>query len=349
MKRLAKRILGISITLAYLATANGLSMPTTQNQPSNMPRTSAFLNRSRKRSSERQTAPALSRTRLEVLHKRHHHNDFLSAAPLVAATSAMVVLPLLAGAAAQALLHGSPQDPAVEAEVLTDLAHMTLDVATLFGPSKLGIRMSTIIGRLCVMAADYVPDHIIVPEEMVFQTAMLCLASIGLCKSALPLLLAAGSSVSLRQGKVYRNLFQPTGMSWHQFKAMDVLCMDWVSVDAGEILDATKHVYWLYSGNVVVSEEEQRHYNVTAVAGKSSAEAVFGEVQLITKKKSSSESPEPVPSTKIQAGFQGATLLRIDVPKLRVLLKADKELEDCMRTLAFQSLQSKLTAQYTAA
>ena len=313
MNRVTKQIVGVAMTLmTCLVTADGLSlsMPTTQNKPTNLPRTSAFLHRSRKRSSERLTTPSSSRTRLEVLHKRHD-NDVLSAAPLIA-TSALVVLPMLAGAAAQALFHGSPHDPAVEAEVLTDLAHMTLDVATLFGPSRLGIRLSSIIGRLCVMAADYVPDHIIVPEEMVFQMAMLCVASIGFCKSALPVLLAAGSSVSLRQGKVYRNLFRPTGMSWHQFKAMDVLCMDWVTVDAGETLDATKHVYWLYSGNVVVSDHERMHYSVTAVAGKSSAEAVFGEVQLMNKKKSStSESPEPAPTTKIQAGTQGATLLRI--------------------------------------
>ena len=56
------------------------------------------------------------------------------------------------------------------------------------------------------------------------------------------------------------------------------------------------------------------------------------------------EPTPPMAKTTIQAGPSGATLLRIDVPKLRVLLKADKELEECMRTLAFQSLQSKLQA-----
>ncbi|GKY94528.1 hypothetical protein MPSEU_000418500 [Mayamaea pseudoterrestris] len=356
----------LSVTLAIslmAAQAQGLSsMPTmiaSSHQPTSMPRTPAFY-QSRKRISKRQ---------MPVLHRKKQSNSSSndsfpsSVAPFVAA-SATIALPIMATAAAQALLHGSSHNPAVEAEVLTDLAHVTLDVATLFGPSKLGIRLSSIIGRLFVIAADYVPDHTIVAEEMIFQSIMLGLAAFGFCRSALPMLLAAGSNgtTSLKRGKVYLNLLQPTGMSWNQFKAMDVMCMDWITMQAGETLadDAEngKYVYWLYSGNVLVSEQNRVLHNMTATSGKTAAEALVNEAQLMSQHKRKTTlfnsdaidaEPPVAAAPAIQAGADGATLLRINLPKLRVLMKADKELEDCMKTLAFQSLQSKLlTAQSMA-
>lgn len=327
------------------------SLPT-RLQPTSAPP----MNRLRIRNRRDITMPAswslstTTSTRLQVF----RGDDFAAAS-----SSSLMAVPLLAAAMMAPIMHMSPDDPLVEAEVLTDLAHVTLDVATLFGPSRLGIRLSSIIGRIFVMAADYVPDHTIVPEEMVFQVCMLCLALFGVCKSALPFLLAATSSVSFRHGKVYHNLFAPSGMSWRQFKAMDVLCMDWITVDAEQTIDDTNtYLYWLYEGNVAVSSNEKMLYNMTASSKRTGAEALLGEAQLMDKikkkkKKTSSSAPAVAESspaivpTTIRAGREGATLLRIHIPKLEMLMKIDIEMKECMRNLAFQGLQDKLAAQLT--
>jgi hypothetical protein len=184
-----------------------------------------------------------------------------------------------------------------------------------------------------------------------------------LCKSALPVLLASAcSSISYRQAKVYHTLLAPTGMTPHQFKAMDVLCLDWLTLGAEEMLedgdgDATSsdYDYWLYAGHMAVSTPTRILYNVTATTSKErAAESLLGETKLVPNhnklkpKKTSGVGSDlaldAVP-TMIQAGPEGATLLRIHIPKLRILMKTDKDMEDCMRTLAFQGLQGKLTAQ----
>lgn len=62
----------------------------------------------------------------------------------------------------------------VEAEVLTDMAHVALDFSGLLSPSKSMIRLYSIFGRLLALSADYLPDHVIHPEEFVIQFFLIC-------------------------------------------------------------------------------------------------------------------------------------------------------------------------------
>jgi hypothetical protein len=69
-------------------------------------------------------------------------------------------------------------DPNVEAEVLTDMSHVTLDFTSLFNSSssKALLKKTSVIGRVFVILADYIPDHSIHPEELVIQLFMLALS-----------------------------------------------------------------------------------------------------------------------------------------------------------------------------
>jgi hypothetical protein len=67
-------------------------------------------------------------------------------------------------------------DPYVEAEVLTDMSHVALDFTSLLNSSKAFLKRSSVIGRVLVIFADYIPDHSIHPEELVIQLIMLALA-----------------------------------------------------------------------------------------------------------------------------------------------------------------------------
>jgi hypothetical protein len=65
------------------------------------------------------------------------------------------------------------EDPTVEAGLLTGMAHVMLDFSGFVNPSKRELRLFALIGRLLVLSADYLPDHLIKPEELVVQLFLL--------------------------------------------------------------------------------------------------------------------------------------------------------------------------------
>jgi hypothetical protein len=69
-------------------------------------------------------------------------------------------------------------DPNVEAEVLIDMSHIALDFTLLLNSSSFNalLKKTSVIGRVLVIFADYIPDHSIHPEELVMQLIMLALA-----------------------------------------------------------------------------------------------------------------------------------------------------------------------------
>jgi hypothetical protein len=69
--------------------------------------------------------------------------------------------------------HLSLLPPDIEAEALTDMSHVVLDFSVFFSPSKQQLRLFSIVGRILVISADYIPDHTILPEELVDQLFLL--------------------------------------------------------------------------------------------------------------------------------------------------------------------------------
>jgi hypothetical protein len=190
--------------------------------------------------------------------------------------------------------------PLFEAEVLNDMAHLTLDLATFFGPAKLVIRAAAVLGRIAAMGADYLPDHFMLPEEMIFQIFMLGLAWVALVKSAMPVVLSVmASNITLRDGKAFSLLFGPAGMTWPQYKALSVTALDWVKVEPGEIVTSDElsspnavnddeYIYWLYAGQTVIESQGRILHNVTRVVGGSTASlkqdagrGLLGEMRLL--------------------------------------------------------------------
>uniref|UniRef100_A0A7S4EEW2 Uncharacterized protein n=1 Tax=Pseudo-nitzschia australis TaxID=44445 RepID=A0A7S4EEW2_9STRA len=66
--------------------------------------------------------------------------------------------------------------PDMEAEVLTTMAHATMDFSGFFGPSKNLLRLYAVVGRVFVISADYITDHSIHPEELMIQLVLLGIA-----------------------------------------------------------------------------------------------------------------------------------------------------------------------------
>ena len=62
------------------------------------------------------------------------------------------------------------------AELLQGMAHMALDFSGFVTPSRHIIRACAVVGRLCCLSADYLPDHSIHPEEFAIQVLLMGIA-----------------------------------------------------------------------------------------------------------------------------------------------------------------------------
>ena len=86
----------------------------------------------------------------------------------------------------QAMLPGSISTD-FEAQVLTDLSHIALDF-TGFLPHSSAEKLclmwfGSILGRIFVISADYLPDHSVNPEELFVQGVLLSAAIVDIFKN----------------------------------------------------------------------------------------------------------------------------------------------------------------------
>jgi hypothetical protein len=228
-------------------------------------------------------------------------------------------------------------DPSVEAELLTDAAHVGLDLSTYLGKATPALRLAIVFGRLCAIASDYIPDQHMNPEEIVFQGVMLTVATATFLQSFFPLLLGATAKTTFRDEQAQRML-QGVGISWTQYKAMSAVALDWVEVDTYEYLENDEDcMYWLYDGYVHL-HTGKKVQTINAGSGYHSLLGDFG--KLLDKTKNESNRQKPV----IKAGGSGATLLRIDNNKLRTLMEHDHSLAESIRSLLVKGMTEKLNA-----
>lgn len=238
-------------------------------------------------------------------------------------------------------------DPSIEGEVLTDFAHVGLDLSTFVRPATALLRISVVIGRICAILSDLLPDGHMNPEEVVFQSLML-LVAMGACIQSLPpLFWAATANLSYRDGRAYANMFRKLGISWTQYKAMVATSLDWIQLEPHQELsdkDQDKYMYWLYSGSAQLHGHDGKFVsNVTCGSGYN---GLMGELQFAQLLDSSSNVETP-PTPKIKAGGTGATMIRINNRKLKDLMDQDEELSESIKSLLVKGMHEKLSALMT--
>jgi len=266
-----------------------------------------------------------------------HHDLAILSTPILTSTIAIPSGSLL-NTASSAIF-----DPALESELLADFAHVGLDLSTLLRPATALLRLSIVIGRICAILSDYLPDGHMNPEEIVFQTLMLLFASVACLQSFLPLLLAATAKMTYRDGRAYARMFQSLGITWTQYKAMKSVALDWVQVDPHHYVtekNDEEYMYWLYSGDVQLRLGKSVQ-NVTAGSGHI---GLLGELRFAKLLDKRNTLAEQTPSPAIQAGGTGATLVRIHVKKLKMLMDQDEELAESIRSLLVKGMHEKLSA-----
>lgn len=250
----------------------------------------------------------------------------------------------------------SPMDPFIEAELFNDAAHVALDLTALLGPATVAIRAAAVVGRLFVMASDYVPDHSMLPEELVFQLTMLVVSVAGLGQSLQSVFMGLSQELTMRDRKCFASLFHPAGLTWMQYKVLLSVAFEWKELAPGAIIttneldpsphgvEDSKSLYWLYSGGVEVQSKGEILQRISPKSAH-----LLGDMSVFATKStsSSSKSNYEFPKTTAKAGIKGATLLRIDSDKLKKLMKSDEKLDHAVRNMLFDAMQERIASLLT--
>ena len=260
--------------------------------------------------------------------------DLTLCSPLVTAWTMMISTePVKLGASTVPI--DSIMDPFVESEVLGDLSHVAFDLTTLLGPTTVTLRLAMVVGRILSMAADYVPDHAMLPEELVFQHIMLFLATRRLIQVALPLLRTDSAKPSVRDRRCYHRLFRKAGISWLQYKTISTQAFEWVAMPPDSHLVAESSLVWSYQGEVeVLSQETSLPQQGRHLLGDMEFARQIGVVDKDSGKKTS--------PTIVRAGQGEATVLMIDTEKLAKLMKHDEQISDGIRLVICNGMLARI-------
>jgi hypothetical protein len=253
-------------------------------------------------------------------------------------SSFMIASPIFSAAFAPGM---APLDPFLEAELFQDAAHVALDFASFLGPATFAIRALAVIGRIFVLASDYVPDHAMMPEELIFQLAMLSVSSATLARSIAPLF--TQKELTMRDRKLYASLFRPSGLSWMQYKVLSNVALEWVEVTPGAIITtdemtvegARKDLFWLYKGQIDIQSMGE---SLQKISSKKSY--LLGDLGFASPSSAKSEYPK----TTAKAGVDGATLLRIDAEKLKSMMKNDDSLDKVVRNMILDAMHARIAS-----
>mmetsp|Transcript_10970 Transcript_10970/g.12270 ORF Transcript_10970/g.12270 Transcript_10970/m.12270 type:complete len:327 (+) Transcript_10970:112-1092(+) len=244
-------------------------------------------------------------------------------------------------------------DPFIVAEILSDVAHIALDFTTFLSSATIAIRLFSVLGRLFLIASDYIPDHNIRADEFFFQFIMLGIASTALFQSLTSILNTYTQELTMRDRKCFVSLFYPGGLSWMQYKMLTVSVLEWKELSAGSIIeteelnyaDKSNDLYWLYNGEVLVQSQGR---TLQKIAPKS--RYVFGDLSFAvptlckSKKRYTNDKDSTMyQNTTKKAGPNGATVVRIDTLKLKEIMKQDESIDRIIRDTLIESMHERIT------
>ena len=182
------------------------------------------------------------------------------------------------------------------------------------------------------------------PDELAFQLGLLGLACHSLYHAAMPKIQASKGCILMtsKDRLAYRSIFRAAGFSWQQFREISLQSMDWVTVEPGQlILDELEEdaVFWLYEGHVDVRHESELVQRLSP----DDTSCLLGEQHLASLLAGRSAA-STASSKSYVAGESGATLLRMDVPKLGRFLRHNDDMANNFGRLAFNSMQDRLNS-----
>mmetsp|Transcript_32825 Transcript_32825/g.39330 ORF Transcript_32825/g.39330 Transcript_32825/m.39330 type:complete len:346 (+) Transcript_32825:71-1108(+) len=250
------------------------------------------------------------------------------------------------------------QNPNIEAEVFRDLAHATLDVATLFPINPIVLRIIIFVGRLFSILGDYLPDHYMTPDEMLFQLSMLTLSSRSLYDNTTKLVSTSTKSISFQDRKIYLLVFKPAGFSWMQYKVLISDALEWVELQPDQcLLDEDDSLFLTYRGDVYqdIDGFNVKRYGTRNLArsldmvGNLSAAKDLIDSKCSYKRKLKNAKNvntrgigQQRSQCRLRAGLDGSLLLRIDINKLLDRANGDEKLFGNIKSLVSYGIEKRL-------
>ena len=263
--------------------------------------------------------------------------------------------------------------PADEAAILTDLAEVSSDVVILSSaPVTIFLRLTVVIEKILELLSDYIPDHVIRGDELLFNIPFMVSSLFLLFRSAEPILKAQGVELDELDLTAFDLCFQPVGMTLLQFKSMKATgCFEWIDYEPGKVLideneyccttSGWKYLYWQYSGDIISSFRGKVYSSIERENGMHinypGAQGLLGDTRFLylleeesrekqtQKGRSGMMDDDAIRSDTIATvaiGNTGAKLLRIDSHKLFDLMEHDERLESSIRLLLLKSLKLKI-------
>ena len=215
----------------------------------------------------------------------------------------------------------------MESKLLNALSHFALDVVAPFcmalsESATMEFRGWTVVGQLFATGAFQVQNvAVTAPEQWVIQLVALYVAYSSLFKHvshmAASHFFSQGCTVSTsaKNYRAFTLLFEPCGMSMHQYNTLSSFAMDWVSLEEGQVIETSpESLFWLYKGSVQVHNQlSKSSYNVKSNAitrkwtGNDLHAGLLGDLDMLRELDlpSSSSSPSPLDGTMTESLVSG--------------------------------------------
>mmetsp|Transcript_32925 Transcript_32925/g.49710 ORF Transcript_32925/g.49710 Transcript_32925/m.49710 type:complete len:325 (-) Transcript_32925:167-1141(-) len=236
-------------------------------------------------------------------------------------------------------------------EIMGDASHIS-DFINFFRSrlSPVALHVLIISSRMFCISSDFLPDHNILPSEIIYQSIMLTVASAGAFKALKD---SSGNSqgFTMQDRRCYVSLFRPAGLSWAQFKHISESgAFQWIQVSPGSAVSSSESedfLYWLQNGDLEVYSTGSM---IQSFSYKSKSR-LFGNLRFpvtgstrknLNSKASNSFLQASNMQMAFRAGSEGATVLRIDTIKLKQLMHRDSAVNAGVRRMLLQGLKANM-------
>ena len=239
-----------------------------------------------------------------------------------------------------------------EAQFYGDLAHLILDFLTFCTADGIAIRLLIFLGRICSILSDYVPDHQMTYDELVFQSTMLTTSISMLLKKVSTTVSSLDATTSFKDKRIYKVMFSPAGFTWIQYKTLlSTSALQWVYYDPGMRIDHDYSLLITYKGEIEQVNGGSKFVERYGVIGDLSQVPQFSESSLdrrkslkdVDNRKNDYKNQQGQDHERIlRAGKEGLTLLQIDMKKLFEHGSEDEKISESTKNFYFNAIQNVL-------
>ena len=249
-----------------------------------------------------------------------------------------------------------------EAQFYGDMAHLLLDYLTFcIEADGIAIQFLIFLGRVFSILSDYVPDHTITFDELIFQLTMLSVSIKMILEKVYTTLSSLNAATSFKDKRIYKTMFFPAGFTWIQYKTLlSSNALQWVDYDPGMRISYNNILSITYKGEIEQVDNGTKFTKRYGVIGDLSQVHRFSE--------SSSERPKLLKNLfdnyknddfiknqqecdldheqqcTLCAGEEGLTLLQIDMKKLFKHGSEDAKIFESTKNLYFNAMQKALVS-----